>query len=67
MRIRVEEASFVIRWDTHCFECERGIHRGTKCRVDDQGRAQHFTCPSTRVDDPSQACPTCHLTICDGH
>lgn len=58
MKARVEIATFTARWDGHCFECERGIHRGTLCRYDDEGRPAHAVCPEER---PVVICTVCWL------
>lgn len=59
MKARHEVATFLARWDGHCFDCEQGIHRGTLCRWDDEGRPAHAKCPTER---PVAICPRCFLT-----
>lgn len=62
MKARLEVATFVARWDGHCFVCERGIHRGTVCVLDDEGRPAHFECPAER---PVVVCQICWQQPCE--
>jgi hypothetical protein len=58
MKATVGVAFSLARWDGHCFECERGIHRGEKVRVNDVGQTVHLECPHER---PVKVCTACWL------
>lgn len=54
----VEIRSWEARWDGHCFDCERGIHKGQQVRQNDEGQTVHVQCPSER---PVLICSTCFM------
>lgn len=57
MKTTVQIDTWPARFDSHCFECEKGIHRGQIVRRVD-GRIAHNVCPP----DAQQVCDQCHLT-----
>lgn len=62
-RATVEVQSWEARWDGHCFDCERGIHKGQRVRQNDEGQTVHLVCPNER---PVEICSRCFLqTPCE--